>query len=112
MAFSRTGATAATGYSFSFSLALVGAGHLVGISVGLAMLLGILIAWAGAVPLIAAMTPMHGDLASFVSGIWRTDVRFMGAGAMAVAAIWSLLRTMGPIVSGLKAMMRAQAEPR
>jgi len=77
--------TAATGYSFSFSLALVGAGHLVGISVGLAMLVGILIAWAGAVPLITAMTPMHGDLASFVTGVWRNDVRFMGAGAMAVA---------------------------
>ena len=106
--FFRTGTMAATGYSFSFSLALVGAGHLVGISVGLAMLVGILIAWAAAVPLITSMTPMHGDLASFVGGIWRNDVRFMGAGAMAVAAIWSLLRTMGPIVSGLKATMKAQ----
>ena len=104
----RTGAVAATGYSFSFSLALVGAGHLVGISVGLAMLAGILIAWAGAVPMIAAMTPMQGDLASFVSGIWRNDVRFMGAGAMAVAAVWSLLRTVGPIVGGLKATMQAR----
>jgi len=102
------GATAATGYSFSFSLALMGAGHLVGISVGFAMLVGILIAWAGAVPLITAMTPMQGDLASFVGGIWRNDVRFMGAGAMAIAAIWSLLRTMGPIVGGLKSMMRAR----
>jgi putative OPT family oligopeptide transporter len=110
--FFRIGATAATGYSFSYSLALVGAGHLVGLSVGLAMLVGILIAWAGAVPIIAAMTPMHGDLASFVSGIWRTDVRFMGAGAMAVAAIWSLLRTMGPIVGGLKAMMRTRGDAR
>ncbi len=104
----RTGAMAATGYSFSFSLALVGAGHLVGISVGFAMLVGILIAWAGAVPIITAMTPMHGDLASFVSGIWRNDVRFIGAGAMAVAAVWSLLRTVGPIVGGLKATMRAR----
>ena len=104
----RTGAVAATGYSFSFSLALVGAGHLVGISVGLAMLAGILIAWGGAVPIITAMTPMHGDLASFVGGIWRNDVRFMGAGAMAVAAVWSLLRTVGPIVGGLKATMRAR----
>ncbi|HWF65278.1 MAG TPA: oligopeptide transporter, OPT family, partial [Rhizomicrobium sp.] len=104
----RTGAMAATGYSFSFSLALMGAGHLVGISVGLAMLAGILIAWAGAVPILTAITPMHGDLASFVSGIWRNDVRFMGAGAMAVAAVWSLLRTVGPIIGGLKATMRAQ----
>jgi putative OPT family oligopeptide transporter len=104
----RTGAVAASGYSFSFSLALVGAGHLVGLSVGLAMLAGILIAWAGAVPIITAMTPMHGDLASFVGGIWRTDVRFMGAGAMAVAAVWSLLRTVGPIIGGLKATMQTR----
>src|SRR5215469_5667786 len=105
--FFKTGAVAASGYTFSFSLTLAGAGHLVGISVGLAMLAGIVIAWAGAVPIITAMTPMHGDLASFVSGIWRNDVRFIGAGAMAVAAVWSLLRTMGPIVGGLKATMQA-----
>jgi putative OPT family oligopeptide transporter len=106
--FLRTGAMAATGYTFSFSLALAGAGHLVGISVGLAMFAGILIAWAGAVPILTAMTPMHGDLASFVTGIWRNDVRFIGAGAMAVAAVWSLLRTVGPIVGGLKATMQVR----
>jgi putative OPT family oligopeptide transporter len=104
----RIGAAASSGYTFSFSLALAGAGHLVGISVGLAMFVGILIAWAGAVPIISAMTPMQGDLAGFVTGIWRNDVRFIGAGAMAVAAVWSLLRTMGPIVGGLKATMRTR----
>jgi putative OPT family oligopeptide transporter len=104
----RIGASAASGYTFAFSLALAGAGHLVGISVGLAMFAGILIAWAGAVPIITALTPMQGDLASFVTGIWRNDVRFIGAGAMAVAAVWSLLRTMGPIVGGLKATMQAR----
>ena len=72
------------------------------------MFVGILIAWAGAVPIITAMTPMQGDLTSFVTGIWRNDVRFIGAGAMAVAAVWSLLRTMGPIVGGLKATMRVR----
>jgi putative OPT family oligopeptide transporter len=105
--FFRTGTVAATGYTFSFSLALVGAGHLVGISVGLAMLLGIAIAWAGAVPILTALAPQQGELGAFVIGIWRNDVRFIGAGAMAVAAVWSLLRTIGPIVGGLKATMRA-----
>ncbi|HEY2007540.1 MAG TPA: oligopeptide transporter, OPT family [Rhizomicrobium sp.] len=105
----KTGAVAASGYTFSFSLALVGAGHLVGISVGLAMFFGILIAWAGAVPILTAMMPMQGDLASFVTGIWRNDVRFIGAGAMAVAAIWSLLRTMGPIIGGLGATLQVRA---
>ncbi len=105
--FFRTGALSATGYTFSFSLALAGAGHLVGISVGLAMLLGIAIAWVGAVPILTALAPQQGELGAFVTGIWRNDVRFIGAGAMAVAAVWSLLRTIGPIVGGLKATMRA-----
>ncbi len=95
--------TAATGYTFSFSFALLGAGHLVGISVGVAMALGIAVAWVGAVPLITAVTPMHGmALSDFVITVWRTQVRFIGAGAMSVAAIWSLIRTVGPIVSGLR----------
>lgn len=93
--------TGASGYSVSFSLALVGAGHLVGISVGVAMLLGIAIAWVGAVPILTAMTPQHVPLADFVTDIWRNQVRFIGAGAMAIAALWSLVRTMGPILSGL-----------
>jgi putative OPT family oligopeptide transporter len=98
--FFRLGA-GASGYSFSFSLALMGAGHLVGISVGAAMLLGIALAWAGAIPILTALQPQHGPLADFVTGIWRNDVRFIGAGAMTVAALWSLVRTMGPILSGL-----------
>ncbi len=98
--FFRLGA-GATGYTFSFSLALVGAGHLVGISVGVAMLLGIAIAWLGAVPILTAMTPSDAPLAESVMTVWRTQVRFIGAGAMAVAAIWSLVRMMGPILTGL-----------
>src|SRR5258706_13926138 len=100
--------TGATGYSFSFSLALFGAGHLVGISVGAAMLLGIAIAWLGAVPVLTAITPFHAPLADFVTTIWRTQVRFIGAGAMPVAAIWSLVRTMGPILSGLAQVVAAR----
>lgn len=98
--FFRLGA-GATGYTFSFSLALVGAGHLVGISVGVAMLLGIAIAWLGAVPVLTAMTQGDAPLADLVMTVWRTQVRFIGAGAMAVAAIWSLVRMMGPILTGL-----------
>jgi putative OPT family oligopeptide transporter len=103
--FMRLGA-GATGYSASFSFALLGAGHLVGISVGVAMMLGIAIAWLGAVPLITAATPDNGAaLGDFVTTVWRTQVRFIGAGAMSVAAIWSLIRTVGPILSGLKEVL-------
>jgi putative OPT family oligopeptide transporter len=104
--FRLSSGASASGYTFSFSLALLGAGHLVGISVGVAMALGIAIAWVGAVPLITAVTPDHGmELGDFVTTVWRTQVRFIGAGAMSVAAIWSLVRTVGPILGGLKEVL-------
>src|SRR5215211_286217 len=53
--FFRIGALASTGYDIAFSLALVGAGHLVGLSVGMAMLTGLIIAWAIAVPILTSM---------------------------------------------------------
>ena len=48
----RVAASAASGYNIAWSLALFGAGHLVGLAVGLAMLTGLLIAWVGAVPIL------------------------------------------------------------
>jgi putative OPT family oligopeptide transporter len=84
------GATAA---SASLSLALIGVGHLVGLSVGAAMLLGMLIAWGGMVPILTAMQGVSGDVAGAVSTTFRTEVRFIGAGTIGVAALWSLARS-------------------
>ena len=53
--FFRLGTMASSGYNIAFSLALVGAGHLVGLSVGMAMLTGRIIAWAIAVPILTSM---------------------------------------------------------
>src|SRR5213075_2373679 len=51
------GARASTGYDFAWSLALLGAGHLVGLSVGVAMLVGQIISWVIAVPWLTYMHP-------------------------------------------------------
>lgn len=101
--FFRVGALASSGYNIAFSLALVGAGHLVGLSVGMAMLTGLIIAWAVAVPILTSMQPAAEgvSLAAHTLGIWRTQVRFIGAGAIAVAAIYTLARLAKPVVGGL-----------
>jgi putative OPT family oligopeptide transporter len=105
----RIGAAAATGYDINFSLALVGAGHLVGLSVGMAMLTGLIIAWAIAVPYLTSIQPAApgADLAAHVTTIWRTQVRFIGAGAIAVAAIYTLARLAKPVVGGLVTTLAA-----
>jgi putative OPT family oligopeptide transporter len=105
----RVSGPAASGYSVAWSLALFGAGHLVGLSVGMAMLTGLLIAWVGAVPILTYLQPAP-DAATFAAHtmqIWRTQVRFIGAGTIGVSAIWTLATLARPVISGLVATMAA-----
>lgn len=104
--FFRVGA-GATGISGGLSLALIGAGHLVGLSVGLAMLTGLTIGWFIALPLLTAAQPFVGTTEEFASSVFRTDVRFLGAGVIGVAAIWTLISIIRPIAAGLASAIAA-----
>ena len=98
----------ATAFSTSFSLALIGVGHLVGIAVGLAMLVGLVIGWIVLLPQFTAGGPPAGtELADFVSTTFRQKVRFVGAGTIGVAAIWTLLKMLGPIARGISGALAA-----
>ncbi len=105
--FFSVGGGATSGIDMGYSLALVGAGYLVGLSVGMAMLVGLLISWAGFVPYLTSLHPMTGSIDDFTDHIWRHDVRFIGAGAIAVASVWTLLKLIGPVVSGVVATLSA-----
>jgi putative OPT family oligopeptide transporter len=41
------------------------------------------------------------ELAAHTLGIWRTQVRFIGAGAIAVSAVYTLARLARPVIGGL-----------
>src|SRR4051812_10325766 len=101
--------TASTGYDIAWSLALLGAGHLVGLSVGMAMLVGQIISWVIAVPWLTSMQPATAGqaIADHTIAIWRTQVRFIGAGTIAVAAIYTLIRLAKPVVGGLVSTLAA-----
>jgi putative OPT family oligopeptide transporter len=98
---------AVTGYDFSLSFALFAVGHLVGLWVGVAMLLGALIAWGGAVPILTSLHPAAGAAAAVGGAVWSHQVRFIGAGAIGVASIWTLLKLMKPLATGLRAAIAA-----
>ena len=104
----------ASGMSASLSMALIGVGHLVGVAVGLAMVIGLIISWAFIVPhwtqdpgLIAQAA---GDLEKLVSTAFRLKARMVGAGAIGVAAIWTLLKIIGPIIAGIRSALIASRE--
>ena len=106
-----------SGFDLGLSMALFAVGHLVGLWVGVAMLLGVLIAWAWGVPhytseLFSHLDPSAqlaamADPAAFSASPFRDKVRLIGAGAIGLAAIWSLLKLVKPVVGGLSSAFAA-----
>jgi putative OPT family oligopeptide transporter len=102
----RTGAV--TGYDFNLSFAFIGIGHLVGLSVGLAMLLGAVIGWGWGVPHYSGLAHDFSTAASALAfSTWSQKVRFVGAGAIGVSAIRTLLKLVKPVARGLAGAMAA-----
>ena len=102
----RAGA-GATGISGGLSFALFGVGHLVGLSVGLAQMVGLVVGWWILLPILTAQQPISGDVETWANTVFRNDVRFFGAGVIGVAAIWALIRIAGPVVGGIRSAMAA-----
>jgi putative OPT family oligopeptide transporter len=104
----------ASGISASLSMALIGVGHLVGVAVGLAMVVGMVISWVFIVPYWShdpgLIAQAAGDLDKLVGTAFRLKARMVGAGTIGVAAIWTLLRIIGPIVAGIRSALAANRE--
>ena len=96
-----------SGIGFAMSLALVGAGHLIGLTVGMAILTGLVIAWGIAMPILSSMHPMAGAAADVAPVIWSHYVRFIGAGAIGISAIWTLGKLAAPIYAGVTSSLAA-----
>lgn len=99
----------ATTLSAGLSMALIGVGHLVGIAVGIAMLVGVVISFFMLLPWQVGLVGLGSgaDVETVVSTVFREKIRFIGAGTMGVAAIWTLLKIIGPIISGIRSAIVA-----
>ncbi|MBU6510561.1 MAG: oligopeptide transporter, OPT family [Gammaproteobacteria bacterium] len=97
----------ATGFDFDLSFALFAIGHLVGLWVGVAMLVGAIIGWGWGVPHFTLLHPLAGSASDVAQGAWDHYVRFVGAGTIGVAAIWTLATLVKPVISGLAGAMAA-----
>ena len=116
-----------------YSLALLGAGYLVGLTGGIAILIGIAFAWGGAVPWFTATQPFSeylpllthlsplNDVFPWLTNLqpdnealsrfnamlqWKNKVRFIGAGTIGIAAIWTLITLLKPTIEGMKQSFR------
>jgi putative OPT family oligopeptide transporter len=88
-----------SGVSGSMSLGLIAIGHLIGLTTGIAMLAGVITSRFVLLPWLSQ--GVAGPIDDVAATIFSDQVRFVGAGAMAVAAVWALVRIMGSIMRGL-----------
>lgn len=100
--------------TLGLSLALFGAGYLIGLAGGIAMLIGIILAWGVFTPYFTTLvTPKEGmDLISFAASVWSSKVRFIGTGTIGIAALWTFLMLMKPVLKGIKELISSNIQNR
>lgn len=91
-------------FAAGFSPALLAAGYLMGAAAGVAVLLGVVLCWGMVVPwLVAHATPEAGVAVEALSNqLWAGKARFLGAGVIGIAALWTVLTLMGPIIQAIR----------
>ena len=97
----------ATGFGVGMSLALLGAGHLIGLSVGLAIFAGLVLAWGVLTPILTALHPQAGAAVDVATAVWAHQVRFIGAGTIGISAIWTILKLTKPVYTGVTSAISA-----
>lgn len=97
------------GFGMGYSPALIAAGYIVGMNVGVSMFVGVIIGWLVGVPV---LTHVYGipDAASAVDAaniLWSEHIRYMGVGAMLVGGLWTLVCLVKPVGVSLKMSFRS-----
>ncbi|EAK1808570.1 oligopeptide transporter, OPT family [Campylobacter jejuni] len=97
----------AFGFSMGYSLALLEAGYLVGLAGAIALFVGMFLAWGIFTPYLSNFefdsTKNAVDLAS---SVWSSKVRLIGTGAIAIAALWTLIELLKPVIEGIKEIVK------
>jgi putative OPT family oligopeptide transporter len=106
---SRAGNTV-VGVGAGFSLALVGAGYIVGLQIAFATFAGAILAWFVGVPLFGLIygLPLGVDSAYMAAvEIWNSKIRIVGVGMMVFGALWMIIELIDPLRRAIKASLEA-----
>ncbi|EAJ7099710.1 oligopeptide transporter, OPT family [Campylobacter jejuni] len=97
----------AFGFSMGYSLALLGAGYLVGLAGAIALFVGMFLAW-GIFTLYLSNFEFDStkNAVDLASSVWSSKVRLIGTGAIAIAALWTLIELLKPVIEGIKEIVK------
>ncbi|ECL3355956.1 oligopeptide transporter, OPT family [Campylobacter coli] len=98
----------AFGFSMGYSLALLGAGYLVGLAGAIALFVGMFLAWGGGFTPYLSSFEFDGvkNASELASSVWAAKVRLIGTGAIAIAALWTLIELLKPVIEGIKEIVK------
>lgn len=97
----------AFGFSMGYSLALLGAGYLVGLAGAIALFVGMFLAWGIFTPYLSNFEfDSAKNAVDLVSSVWSSKVRLIGTGAIAIAALWTLIELLKPVIEGIKEIVK------
>jgi len=91
------------GFAVGFDPALMAAGFIVGPSVAISTLTGVLLGWVLGVPLLTSHYGISGtDAAATAMNMWHSHIRYIGVGTMLTGGFWTLITLIKPIIEGLR----------
>ncbi|EEU7186644.1 oligopeptide transporter, OPT family [Campylobacter jejuni] len=97
----------AFGFSMGYSLALLGAGYLVGLAGAIALFVGMFLAWGIFTPYLSNFEfDSAKNAVDLASSVWSSKVRIIGTGAIAIAALWTLIELLKPVIEGIKEIVK------
>lgn len=97
----------AFGFSMGYSLALLGAGYLVGLAGAIALFVGMFLVWGIFTPYLSNFEfDSAKNAVDLASSVWSSKVRLIGTGAIAIAALWTLIELLKPVIEGIKEIVK------
>mgnify|MGYP000918451931 FL=1 len=84
------------------SMGLLGVGHLVGLSVGISMVVGVALSFGVLLPTLVWGDETATASEEAVRSVFIDQVRFIGTGVIAIASVWTLIKILKPIAVGIR----------
>lgn len=98
-------------FGLNLSPALIGVGYIVGLRISFLVFAGGVISWWFAIPIYIAITGTGieegGTAVDLGYGLWSSQIRYLGVGAMVVGGLWALIKLRGAVSQAVKSGIEA-----
>lgn len=96
------------GIGAGFSATMIGAGFLIGHDMAISIMLGAVISWLIALPIVSQFYPEFLNqypVEEAANLLWNSQMRYLGIGAMLFAGLWTFVKLIKPLTKSISASL-------